>query len=53
MAGAIKGWHKKDSLVIALYGQWGSGKTLLEGLLIKIQLLKIMLSHFPFATSDE
>ena len=34
MAEAIKGWQEKDSLVIALYGQWGSGKTSLKNMII-------------------
>ena len=35
MAEAIKGWQEKDSLVIALYGQWGSGKTSLKNMIIE------------------
>jgi predicted KAP-like P-loop ATPase len=35
MAEAIKGWQEKDSLVIALYGQWGSGKTSLKNMILE------------------
>lgn len=35
MAEAIKGWREKDSLVIALYGQWGSGKTSLKNMIVE------------------
>jgi len=35
MAAAIKGWQEKDSLVIALYGQWGSGKTSLKNMILE------------------
>jgi predicted KAP-like P-loop ATPase len=31
IAAAIKGWTGNDSLVIALYGSWGSGKTSIKG----------------------
>lgn len=34
MAAAIKGWQEKDSLVIALYGKWGNGKTSLKNMII-------------------
>lgn len=34
MAAAIKGWQEKDSLVIALYGQWGNGKTSLKNMIL-------------------
>ncbi|MBY0418860.1 MAG: KAP family NTPase, partial [Pararheinheimera sp.] len=27
LSGALKSWTEKDSLVIAVYGEWGSGKT--------------------------
>ncbi len=27
LSGALKSWTEKDSLVIAIYGEWGSGKT--------------------------
>jgi predicted KAP-like P-loop ATPase len=35
MAEAIKRWQEKDSLVIALYGQWGSGKTSLKNMIVE------------------
>ncbi|MBI4849781.1 MAG: hypothetical protein HY808_14620 [Nitrospirae bacterium] len=35
LAGAIKGWKGKDSLVIALYGAWGSGKTSIKNVAIE------------------
>jgi len=35
MTEAIKGWREKDSLVIALYGQWGSGKTSLKNMIVE------------------
>jgi len=34
VAAAIRGWQEKDSLVIALYGQWGSGKTSLKNMIL-------------------
>jgi predicted KAP-like P-loop ATPase len=33
-AEAINGWREKDSLVIALYGQWGSGKTSIKNMIV-------------------
>jgi predicted KAP-like P-loop ATPase len=32
LAGAIRGWTGKESLVIALYGSWGSGKSSLKNM---------------------
>ena len=32
---AIKSWTGKDSLVIALYGPWGSGKSSLKNLVLE------------------
>jgi len=33
LAGDILSWHGKDSLVISLNGEWGSGKTTLKNFL--------------------
>jgi len=35
LAKAIEGWRGKDSLVIALYGPWGVGKTSLKNLVVE------------------
>lgn len=35
LASAIKGWKGKNSLVIALYGTWGSGKTSVKNVAIE------------------
>lgn len=35
IAAAIKGWIGNDSLVIALYGSWGSGKTSIKNMAIE------------------
>ncbi len=35
LASSIKGWKGNDSLVIALYGKWGSGKTSIKNLAIE------------------
>ena len=35
LASAIKGWKGNDSLVIALYGSWGSGKSSIKKLVIE------------------
>ena len=35
IAAAIKGWTGKDSLVLALYGDWGTGKTSLKNLIVE------------------
>lgn len=32
LANAITGWHGKDSLVIALHGDWGSGKSSIKNM---------------------
>ena len=32
LASAINGWHGDDSLVIALYGSWGSGKSSIKNM---------------------
>ena len=40
LASAIKGWKGKNSLVIALYGTWGSGKTSVKN--VAIEALKKM-----------
>lgn len=38
IAAAIKGWTGNDSLVIALYGSWGSGKTSIKNMAIETLL---------------
>lgn len=35
LASAIKGWTGKDSLVIALYGPWGSGKSSIKNMVLE------------------
>ncbi len=35
LAKAIEGWRQKDSLVMALYGPWGVGKTSLKNLVVE------------------
>ncbi len=35
IAAAIKGWTGNDSLVIALYGSWGSGKTSIKNMTVE------------------
>lgn len=35
LARAIEGWQGRDSLVIGLYGPWGSGKTSLKNLVVE------------------
>ena len=35
LASAIKGWKGRDSLVIALYGPWGSGKSSIKNMLLE------------------
>ncbi len=35
LASSIKGWTGRDSLIVALYGQWGSGKTSIKNLAIE------------------
>jgi predicted KAP-like P-loop ATPase len=32
---SILGWREKDSLVVAIYGQWGSGKSSLKNLIVE------------------
>lgn len=34
MAKAIKGWKGNDSLCLALYGEWGSGKTSIKNMIV-------------------
>src|SRR5687767_2666249 len=34
VASVIQQWKKRDSLIIALYGQWGSGKSSLKNLIV-------------------
>lgn len=35
LASAIKGWKGNDSLVIALYGAWGMGKSSIKNMLLE------------------
>lgn len=35
LASAIKGWKGNDSLVIALYGPWGSGKSSVKNMVLQ------------------
>ncbi|HXF74371.1 MAG TPA: P-loop NTPase fold protein, partial [Actinomycetota bacterium] len=35
LAHAIEGWRSEDSLIIGLYGLWGSGKTSLKNLVVE------------------
>lgn len=35
VAAAIRGWGGQDSLVVAIFGQWGSGKTSLKNLILE------------------
>jgi len=35
MAAAIRNWHGKDSLVLALYGPWGSGKSSVKNMVLE------------------
>lgn len=35
LANAIKGWGRRDSLVIGLFGPWGSGKTSIKNLVLE------------------
>ncbi|MBN1293160.1 MAG: hypothetical protein JXB48_15085 [Candidatus Latescibacteria bacterium] len=35
LASAIKGWHGNDSLVLALYGAWGSGKSSIKNMVLE------------------
>jgi predicted KAP-like P-loop ATPase len=35
LASAIRGWTGNDSLVIALYGSWGSGKSSVKGMVLE------------------
>jgi predicted KAP-like P-loop ATPase len=34
IAGAVRGWRGNDSLVIALYGSWGTGKSSIKNMVI-------------------
>ncbi|MCP3941690.1 MAG: NTPase [Desulfobacteraceae bacterium] len=34
IADALAGWHEKDSLVVALHGNWGSGKSSIKNMAI-------------------
>jgi predicted KAP-like P-loop ATPase len=35
IAAAIRGWTGQDSLVLGLYGEWGTGKTSLKNMIIE------------------
>ena len=35
LAAAIKGWRGNESLVVALYGAWGSGKSLVKNMVLE------------------
>ncbi|HUY13000.1 MAG TPA: P-loop NTPase fold protein [Terriglobia bacterium] len=35
LAKAVSGWRERDSLVIALFGPWGSGKTSIKNLMLE------------------
>jgi Cdc6-like AAA superfamily ATPase len=35
VAEAVYGWHGRDSLIIALYGPWGTGKTSIKNLIVE------------------
>src|SRR5947209_5345620 len=35
IAKSIAGWTGKDSLVIALYGKWGTGKTSIKNMIVE------------------
>lgn len=35
IADAIAGWRQKDSLVVAIYGRWGSGKSSLKNMVVE------------------
>lgn len=45
LASAIKGWKGNDSLVLALYGPWGSGKSSIKN--IVIESLRESKEHYP------
>ena len=34
IAAAMRGWGGRDSLVIAIYGPWGSGKTSIKNMTV-------------------
>lgn len=34
LAAAIRGWKRRDSLVVALYGPWGTGKSSIKNMII-------------------
>jgi predicted KAP-like P-loop ATPase len=35
MADAVRGWSGRDSLVIALYGAWGNGKSSIKNMIVE------------------
>lgn len=35
LASAVRGWKGRDSLVIALYGPWGTGKSSIENMVVE------------------
>jgi predicted KAP-like P-loop ATPase len=46
LASAIKSWTGHDSLVIALYGPWGSGKSSIKNIII--ESLRISKEDCPY-----
>ena len=36
LAKALSGWHGNDSLVVALHGDWGSGKSSIVKVLLRL-----------------
>ena len=50
LASAIKGWKGNDSLVIALYGSWGSGKSSVKNMVL--ETLRSSESNSPSSLSS-
>jgi Cdc6-like AAA superfamily ATPase len=46
IAAAIRGWTGNDSLVLALYGEWGTGKSSLKNLVV--EALRSDPQHSPY-----
>ena len=60
LAEAISSWHGKDSLVVALHGDWGSGKSSIKNMAIsKLESLRgnkpevIEFSPWEWAAQDK